>query len=167
MPALLAMLSVRDYVLGAIIALLISGGVYEYHHLIDVGEARKLQQIKETSDKAEAAADAKVAAPTAQHANELTALKETYEKQHANDLAQSASDAERLREYDAYRSSHKVLPSAAGGKPNAAVPAAVYTDLDERITRLEVVSSELASSLRSTVDSLRECMTERDSLTGK
>lgn len=160
-------MSIKSYLYIALLLGVIVFGFYERWHLITEGEERQALAAKGASEKAEAAAAAKIINLNMQHAVDLAKVKLTYENQLKADAVQSASDADRLREYDAYRRSHQAVASPAGG--SGATPAGGGSSRadDDRFSQLEIVALGLATAGAVTNTALSACMTERDSLTGK
>lgn len=161
------MLPIKDYVyIAAIIALLIGFGVFVKHER-NIGEAKEVAALKVSSDKLQAAADAKVAQLTAQHATEVTTIKVNYENALTADSAQRASDAQRLRNFDAYRSAHSAVHSAIAGLDATGPVQGVTSADDSRTASLEQVALGLAAAGRSVSDSLTACVADRAALAGK
>lgn len=167
MTALLALLPARDYFYAALIIALIAFGVYERNHLIDEGITHETAAVTAASAKAEAAADAKIKVLTAQHEKTVEAIEEDYAQHEQANIAQRSADADRLREYDAYRRAHGSVASAASGPAATIQAASDASGGDEILERLESISVDLAASLRDEAVALSSCMVERDALTGK
>jgi hypothetical protein len=168
MIAILAkLIPFRDWLyLGAFIAL-IGAGVYERTHLINEGKAKEIVSLKKSSDSLNAAADAKVAQLTADHVKEVADLQEKFDEQQRASSLQSASDSDRLREYDAYRRSHPAVQSASSGPAAAGARTGSDSQVDSIAIRMEEVALGLADADRETLNALQSCMIERDSVTGK
>lgn len=167
MPALLALIPLRDWLWAGLLIALIGLGVYERNHLIDEGEQRKAAAINVASQKAAKEADAKIEKLNADHGGEVRAIQENFNAKHAHDLTVHASDAERLRQYDAYRRANQTVGGAASrpgideggtGRDSGGI---------DRFSSLEQVALSLAGAGRETVTALRACMADRDALTGK
>lgn len=160
-----ALVPVRDWLYLAVILALIGFGVYERNHLIDEGQRHEVTALKESSAKLIAQAQKDIAARDADYAAKVQALEKRYAQEHQNDDAQRASDAERLREYDAYRRAHPTVGSAACG-PCSRPSGSVSVDPDgERFDRLASLAVELAAADSAARTALTACMSERDSLT--
>lgn len=115
----------------------------------------------------EAAANARIANLTAQYNAASQQLQEKADAQVQADAAQHSADLKRLREYDAYRKAHPDVQGAPG-LGQAAPAGNGSAQQDEGFTqRLELVSSELADSVRDGIAALTLCMAERDLNTGK
>lgn len=152
----------------ALLLLVLAGafGTYTYHER-HVGAEAKVEQLKMSSAKLIQKADEHIAALNSTHAAAVAAILETAHAQHETDLLQHTSDADRLREYDAYRRSHPAVASASSGPGNqSAGSVSVVTD-DDRLTSLEQVALGLATAGRDSQSALKSCTVERDSLTGK
>ena len=154
----------KDYLYGAALLILVAGFGWYTVHERDLGKARELAILQESSQKLQAAADAHVAALVAQHDHEVASLKGTYENQRIIDSAQRISDAQRLHNYDAYRSAGTPVPGASGGPGNPPVSAGSSSADVVRFERLEQVALGLAAAGRAVSASLTECEVERDSL---
>ena len=160
-------LPIKDILYASIILLLLGGFGWYTIHERDIGEAKEVAALKASSEKLQAAADAKVAQITAQHTTEVTTIKETYETALTADSAQRSSDAQRLRNYDAYRSAHGAVGSASPG-PSTGGPVQSGTGSSDAIfSRLESVAGELADSARNANAALSACIADRAALTGK
>lgn len=158
---------VRDYLYLAIFLAFVGFVLYERHHLIAEGETKILTEVKKTSAAAEQKADALVAKLTAEHIAEVAKIKgETGEQLKAiSDLHDS--DAERLREYDAYRRTHTTVPgTSAGQRPSQSADEGA-NGLERQLASLEQVALGLAASGSEVDAALSACINERDSLTGK
>lgn len=160
-------ISIRDYIYFTLLLILIVFGIYEYNHLIDEGIARETAAYTLAGQRAEAAAEAKIVNLNIQHAADAVKVKADYEAQHEADVAQSATDADRLREYDIYRKAHPVVGCAAPGTGAATGPVASDNSDDQRLRDVEQLALELAAAGRVTLASLNSCLADRHLLTGK
>jgi hypothetical protein len=168
MPLLLAKLvPFRDWVYLGLFVALVGLGLYERAHLIHEGEAHELASLQRSSAKLQAAADANVTKLTAEHAAEVAAIRSQLDEQQQTNDALAAADAQRLREYDAYRRAHEAVGGAAPGP----VPGDSGTESapggDDRYGSLGAVAVELAAAARDAQSALSACVADRDSLTGK
>lgn len=167
MLALLSLIPARDWLYTAIIVFLVMLGIYERNHLINEGKAHELAQIQTASRRVETEAEKNIAALTNAHIDDVTKVKATYEKQLSDLNAQHDSDAQRLREYDAYRRAHQVVDSAparlAAAQPGASGPSAD----EQRYESLEDVALKLATAGANVSAALTACVNDRQSLTGK
>jgi hypothetical protein len=77
MPALLALIPIKDWIYGGLIVLLISFGVYERHHLIAEGQQHELAALKLSSDKLQK----QTAAQTAELQAKATMAEQAYDKE--------------------------------------------------------------------------------------
>lgn len=160
-------LTLKDYAYLTLLVLALVFGAYEYDHLIDEGINREKAAYALAAQRTEAAAEAKIVNLNVQNAADVAKVKSQYAAQHEADVAQSAADAIRLREYDVYRQAHPSVGCAASG-PGAASATAGCGSVDEqRIERLELVANELATAGRQTRDALNSCLANRSLLTGK
>lgn len=162
-----ALAPIRDYIYLALFLILVGFGVYEHFHLIHEGATHELSTLQKSSDKLNAAADAKIINLNVAHAADLKAIKEKADAQAKIDSASLAGDAERLREYDAYRRSHPSVGGAAPGpatSPNGNISP--VTD-DDRFSRLEQLGLQLAAANAAGKRALTSCMADRDWLVGK
>jgi hypothetical protein len=160
MMALLAFIPGRDWFYGALI---IGVGVLCWHFYDKYTAAVQFAwQVKQQSAVVTKQAAQDIKDKDTQHATTLAKVTETYAAalKSAND--QRATDADRLRDFDAYRQSHPVLdrPAGAGSKPGA-------DPWVSSLVALEQVAAELADELRKARDQRDACVLERDSLTGK
>lgn len=167
MGALAALVPFKDYAWGALVILLISGGIYERQHLIDEGKAKEIVSVKVASEKAEAAAEAKIINLNVAHEADIVKVQKTYEDTAKADAVLHDSDAQRLREYDAYRRIHEAVGSAASGLQANSGGSKVDPGLEQRVTELERLALQLATAGREIEAALAACSTERDSLNGK
>lgn len=153
---------------GALLLLVLAGafGTYTYHER-HVGAEAKVEQLKMSSAKLIQKADEQIAANNSTHAAVVAAIKETADAQHQIDTARNASDADRLREYDAYRRLHPAVGSPASGQGNPSAGGSGVVGDGDRLTSLEQVALDLAVAGRSSLSALKSCTVERDSLTGK
>lgn len=153
---------------GALLLLVLAGafGTYTYHER-HVGAEAKVEQLKMSSAKLIQKADEQIAANNSTHAAVVAAIKETADAQHQIDTARNASDADRLREYDAYRRLHSAVGSPASGQGNPSAGGSSVVGDGDRLTSLEQVALDLAVAGRSSLSALKSCTVERDSLTGK
>lgn len=164
---MLSLIPIKDWIyLGAILALLAGFGVF-VHHERTVGAAHEIAALQQSSQKLQAAADAKVAQLTAQHTADITANKVVYETQLTALSSQRASDAQRLREYDAYRRARPSVPDTANGPGAATVIPGSAVGSVQRDERLEQVALDLANAAGDAAAALKSCMAERDTLAGK
>lgn len=141
-------------------------GAYTIHER-NVQHAKDIAAVKESSDKVIAAATAHVADLNTHHAAEVAAITETFNAQHKVDLAQSASDAVRLRQFDALRRQSAGVRGAASGPANQATGNGGAVGNDALFSSLEQVAGQLAGSVRDGATALNACMADRDKLTGK
>lgn len=165
--ALLADIGIKDYLYGVALAALLAIGVYERNHLIDEGEHKAELAEVHAADKANAAAEKRVAKLDADYKSQLTELKSTHEKELATITAQHDSDAQRLRDYDAYRTAHNGIPSQAGGPGTETAGAGSPVSDEQRYESLELVALQLATAGKTVSSALTACMADRDALTGK
>jgi hypothetical protein len=167
MPALLALIPFRDWIYGALIVGLIVFGIHERNHLIAEGAAHEVAALKESSDKLIAKETAHVAlvaktyaAAAAQTQGDLDAKIQAADAQHT-------SDAQRLREYSAYRSTHPDVASPAGASGNSGAGTSSAGQSEDFVASLGQSGVALADALRDTSAALSACMKDRNDLTGK
>lgn len=158
--------------LGALAVIAVLGmlfGAYKVHEHRIVAEAKaaEVEQLKMSSAKLIQKADEQIAANNSTHAAVVAAIKETADAQHQIDTARNASDADRLREYDAYRRLHPAVGSPASGQGDPGAGSSSVVGDGDRLTSLEQVALDLAVAGRSSLSALKSCTVERDSLTGK
>jgi hypothetical protein len=97
----------------------------------------------------------------------MAAITEKADENDKASAAQHESDAQRLRDYDAYRSSHPALESAGSGTQPQAAGTPGDNGVERSLSSLEQVALDLAGSLRDDQNALSACMADRDGLTGK
>lgn len=136
---------------------------YERHK----GAATELVKLKSSSDALLKTANAKIAILTADHAKQVAAIIGVIDNERKANAAQSASDSDRLREYDAYRRQHPAVASTGGGPKDQGSGDGVAIGDDAILSSLEQVAGKLADSARTGETALNACMAERDGLTGK
>jgi len=167
MLALFSLIPFKDWVYSGVIVALIAFGVYERNHLIDEGEQRETAAVQAASEKAEAAAEAKIVNLNVQHAAEVASVKGALNVQLQTVSAQHDADAQRLREYDAYRAAHPAMASAQARSGTANAGAAGGVGDDDRLSSLEQVALGLATAGARVNAALTACMADRDGLDGK
>jgi hypothetical protein len=167
MPALLALVPIKDWVYLSLILALIGGFVSYTIHERHLGAAHEVAALKKSSNTLQAAAvkhNAEIAkayaASSSKIVGDLNAQLKTASDQHD-------SDAQRLREYDTYRSAHPAVGSAGSAVGVVAAGNESSNGLDQRLASLEQVALGLATADREVSDSLTACIAERNSLTGK
>lgn len=167
MGALLSLIPGKDLVYGALIVALIIFGVYERNHLIAEGAQHELAALKISSDRLQQAAAKQVTQTAADYAASLSTIKENLDEQQRTNSVLASTDAQRLRDFDAYRRSHPALGGAAGGPGPQATGAGSTITVDEVLSGLEQSAQSLAAATRSASAALTACMADRDSLVGK
>jgi hypothetical protein len=150
-----------------VILALSGGGYFEIKHLEAQAVQHELDSLAVQSAKLQQQAAEQVAATALAYSDSINATKDELNASLQTAAAQSASDAERLREYDAYRRAHESVGSAPSGPGAAPAGGSGGPTDDDRYSQLEQVALGLAAAGRDTVSSLRACMADRDSLTGK
>jgi hypothetical protein len=167
MGVLLSFIPEKDLFWGGIVVALLIGFGFFVHHERSLGAAHEVAALKISSDKLVAAAAKQVQETASNYAATVAALQEKTDATLKADAVQHDSDAQRLREYNAYRSEHPSLGSAASspGSQNQGTsgPAESYRLLDT----LEPVAVGLADADRDLSVELKACMADRDALTGK
>ncbi len=167
MPALLALIPLKDWLWAALVAALIAGVIYERNHLIAEGAAHEIAALQASSAKLQAAAEAKVQETAANYAATVAALTEKHDADTQVANAQLSNDAQRLRDYDAYRRSHQTVGGPASAAAINGSGTGGNSGSDDKFTSLEQVALGLAGSVAHTSIALIGCMAERNSLTGK
>lgn len=167
MLALFALIPGKDWLYSGIIALLIAGGLYERHHLISEGQAHEIAVLKDSSDKLVAAANAKIVNLNMAHLAQVKSIVGVLNEQQRTNSLQSASDAQRLREYDAYRSAHPAMGSPALKPKDSGSGVSSAPGSSDIVSRLGSVGLELAGAVRDGQNALKSCIAERNDLTGK
>lgn len=171
MGAILALIPLRTKVIIVAVLLGLVGGIsfltYERFHLINEGVEKEKAAFAAGSAKAEKEAADKITKLTADHYDDIATIEANYEHTiQANDAAH-ASDAERLRAYDAYRKAHPVLGGAGGGTGATPAGDGGAPTVDDRLESLEQVALGLATAGRGLDAALVLCEEDRDHLKGK
>lgn len=167
MPPFLALIPTKDWIyLSLIIAVLIGFGSYTIHER-HVGAAKEVAALEKSSEKLQDAAVKKVAALTTEHATQVATIIGVIDNERKANAAKSASDAERLREYDAYRRAHSSMDRPASGPGDQGGGDGSAPTVDNLLSSLEQVGLQLATANRLAKTALTSCMIERESLTGK
>jgi hypothetical protein len=167
MPALLALIPFKDWCYAALIAALIAFGMYEVHHLKAEGAAHEIAALQKSSVQLQTKAAAEVKATADNYAGSLAKIKGDLDEQITIAVAQHGTDAQRLRDYDAYRRSHPALVSAASGRTTPDAGAGSTISVDDVLTGMEQAGLGLANANRLAGAALTACTNERNSLTGK
>ena len=167
MPALLSLIPGKDWFYAALIALLLSLGLYERHHLLTEGAQRQEAVVQAASAKVQADAAKQTAAVAAAYAGTVTGLQETIDAQTQAAALQHNTDSQRLRDYDAYRRAHPALGSPTGGLPAAGEGSESAAGADASLGSLEQVALGLAGAAANARDALNVCMADRAALVGK
>lgn len=167
MPLLLKLIPLRDWLYLGLFLSLIAGSVVFVHHERQIGASHEAVQVRAASDKAEHDAQVKIDNLNKLHTSDVETIRGAYETQRKVDSDKHDSDAQRLREYDAYRRSHQTVGGPAAGP--GAVPSrdGGVPSNDDRFSSLEQVALDLAAGGRSVLNSLNACRMDRDKLTGK
>ena len=167
MPALLALIPVKDWIYAGLGVALLAFGGYEIHHLKAEGAAHEVAALQKSS----AELTAKAVAHNAEigKAYVASAAKITGDLNAQIDIAnaQHTSDAQRLRDYDTYRRQHPAVASTGspGGAPVAGTSSAGQGE--DFVSELGLAGVSLADSLRDVNAALSACTADRNSLTGK
>lgn len=171
MGAILALIPFRTKVIvvAALVALIggISWLTYEHYHLINEGVEKEKAAFAAGSAKAEKEAEDKITANNTAHFNDVATIEGNYERTIQGIDAAHASDAERLRAYDAYRKAHPVLGGAAGGGGDQAPGDDGPSELERRFASLEQVALGLTTAGGGLDAALALCEDDRDRLKGK
>lgn len=167
MPPFLALIPTKDWIyLSLIIAVLIGFGSYTIHER-HVGAAKEVAALTKSSDELNRKADAKIVKLNTEHATQVATIIGVIDNERKANVSAAASDAQRLREYDAYRRSHPAVGSPASGPGDQSGRGGSADSTDDILQRLELVGLQLAAANRLAKTALTSCMIERESLTGK
>lgn len=161
MLALLSLTSVKEWFWAGLVIAMGLLALHIYH----AGEAHEIAALKVQSAKLVAQAAAQVAATQSAYETQLATEKSVYDQSSQAAATQLAADAQRLRDYDAYRRAHPDVGSA--GQPAASAGAGSPSGSDSILERLEQVAVRLAAATRDTANALSACVAERSTLTGK
>jgi len=167
MGALLALIPGKDLLYGGAIVALLLFGAYEVHHLKAEGAAKEVAALKASSDTLQVTVARENAALASNYAATVAAITEKADENDKASAAQHESDAQRLRDYDAYRSSHPAVESAGSGAQPAPAGAPSDNGVERSLSSLEQVALDLAGALRDDTNALSSCMADRDGLAGK
>lgn len=167
MPALLKLVPLKDWVyLSLILALLGGFGAYTIHER-HLGAAHEITVLKKSSDELQAKAAAHVIQVAKAYSTASTANEEKLNAQLKAASDQHDSDAQRLREYDAYRRSHPAVASAPNAGGVVAAGGSSASSDEHELESLELVALGLATAGREVSAALTACVADRNSLTGK
>jgi len=165
--ALLALVPIKDWVyVGVIVALLTAFGIYTVHERHE-GEAHEIAALKKSSDALQAKEAAHVIAVAKAYADSANANEEKLNAQLQAAADQHNSDADRLREYDAYRRTHKDVGSPQTGSGTDGAGNQSTSGYEDQLASLEQVALGLATAGREMNAALTACMADRNSLVGK
>lgn len=162
---LLSLIPIKDWFYGAVIVGLILFGWHEVNHLKAEGAAHEVAALKVSSDALVAQEAAHVALVAKTYAASAAATTETLNAQLQTADAQHASDAERLRQFSAYRSTHPDVARTAQPSSGAGTNSAGQGE--DFVSELGSAGVSLADALRASSDALNACMADRGALTGK
>jgi hypothetical protein len=165
--ALLKLIPLKAWAIIIGVVALLAFLIWDHYHLINEGVEKEKAAYAAGSAKAEHEAEVKITNLNTQHGNDVADMENRYETTIQADDAAHASDAARLREYDAYRKAHPVLggPAAGGGTGTAGEGSA--DSVDDRFGQLEQVALGLANAGRDLNAALTLCQDDRNKLTGK
>ena len=161
MLALLSLTNVKEWFWAGLVVAMGLLALHIYH----AGENHEIAALKVQSAKLVAQAAAQVAATQNIYETQLVMEKSAYDQSSQAAAAQLAADAQRLRDYDAYRRAHPDVGSA--GQPAASAGTGSPSGSDSILERLEQVAVQLAAATRDTSNALNACIAERSTLTGK
>lgn len=150
----------RDILYGVIAAAAVAFWFYHNHVEQAKGAARVQAAVTLATARAQQAAQARIAALTRENAATQRQVESTYEKALVVATHQRAADVRRLRQYEIYRQTHRMLGGAAS-------PSAQAHGGPEGFSGLASVSISLANALREDDAALAECWADRAALTGK
>lgn len=167
MGVLLSFIPQKDIFYGALLLLALAAGAYEVHHLKAEGAAHEISALQASSAKLQAEAAKQIAENTANYAATVAAVTEKADADYKVSAAQHESDAQRLRDYDAYRRSHPAVGGPASAAAIADAGKSGATGIDDKFASLEQVALGVAGSNAHLAIALMACMQERDGLTGK
>jgi hypothetical protein len=165
MPALLALIPIKDWFYGAIIVGLLLFGWHEVEHLKAEGAAHEVAALKVSSDKLVAQEAAHVALVAKNYAAAAAATTETLNAQIQTASTQHAADLKRVQDFADYRRSHPDVASAT--QPAAGAGTSGTGQSEDFDSELRLSSVSLADALRDSSSALSACMVDRNSLTGK
>lgn len=167
MPAILSLVPLKDWIYGGIIVALLAGfGVYTVHER-HLGAAHEVAALQKSSAALQAKAQEHIIEVAKAYTDSFNANEEKLNAQLQAASDQHDSDAQRLRDYDAYRSAHSAVARAANAPATPVSGASGTDDLEQRIASLEQVALSLADADRQIEAALAACIRDRDSLTGK
>jgi hypothetical protein len=165
--ALFSLIPIKDWVYsGIIIAILAGFGWYTIHER-DIGKADEVAALQKSSQALQAKAAAHVAQVAKAYSTASSVNLENLNAQLKAASDQHDSDAQRLREYDAYRRAHPAVASAQTGSGAGSSGGSGTIEDDGRFASLEQVALQLATAGREVSAALSACMADRNALTGK
>jgi hypothetical protein len=167
MLALLKLVPLKDWIYLSLIVALLGGFVSYTIHERDIGKAHELAVLKKSSDELQAKAAAHVAQVAKAYSTASISNLETLNAQLKTASDQHDSDAQRLREYDAYRRAHPAVASAQTGSGTGGQGGSGANQDDGQLSSLEQVALGLATAGREVNAALGACMADRNALTGK
>jgi hypothetical protein len=165
--SLLSLIPGKDLFYGAVIVVLLLFGWHEVNHLKAEGAAKEVTALQVSSAKLTAAAQKQVQETATNYASTLVTVKENLDGQVKAAATQHDIDAQRLREYDAYRRQHPAVASAGTGPSGQSAGSTSAGSDEPRLASLEQVALGLADGGREVSIALTSCVKERESLTGK
>ena len=163
--ALLSFIPARDWCWAILLAALLAFSVHFVHKKEAEAVAHETAALKASSDALVKKEAAHVAEVAKNYAASAAATTETLNEQIQAANAQHTSDADRLREYDAYRRAHPAVAST--GKPADGSGTSGTGQGEDFVGELGQAGVSLADALRGTTEALSACMADRNSLTGK
>lgn len=165
MPALLALIPLKDWLYAGLIAFLIIFGVVQYHDIEAKGAAHEAATVQALSVKTDAAAKEKNDKLTADYSAAVVTVGVTYAKAMQTADAAHAADVQRLQHFAA--ANHGASPGVGGtAGSGAAADAGTGSALALGVVPAER-AVDLADALRADDAALTQCYADRDALTGK
>lgn len=163
MLGLLSLTTVKEWFWGGLVVAMGILALHVYH----AGERHEVAALAAQSAKLVAQAQAQLEAQQADYNKQLGTLQERLNATIQADTAQHTLDAQRLRDFDAYRRAHPDVPSPSGGQGAGGNGAGGAQPGGDVFERLGSVALELADAVRAEARALNACVAERNALTGK
>ena len=167
MAALLSLIPGKDIFYGALIIALLLFGWHEVNHLKAEGATKEVAALKISSDKLVAQEAAHVALVAKTYAAAAANTQGKLDAQIQANTALASNDANRVREYNAYRSQHPAMASAGGTVGSSGQGTGSASQSEDFAGELGQAGVSLADALRDSNAALGACMKDRDDLTGK
>lgn len=158
MGALLAAFGIKDIVYGTMIVALLGAAAYERHHLIVEGEADKMAQLASSTKKLLDANAAKLEKQREADLATINSIETGYNEALKSSVASNTNLANRLRDYEATRSSAGAVQGHTPGVSRPASAAPVPGSVDEAVGGVIQAAGHDADQVKALQDYItKEC----------